>query len=72
VPWIAVGTVLILCLVSYCQVSSSASIVITYLTGLVGSAQVSARTGARVPRDWMLTFCTRFEAGRMDCHGWYL
>ncbi|ORY92510.1 putative carnitine transport protein [Leucosporidium creatinivorum] len=40
VPFIAVGIVLTLCLVAYCQVSSSASIVITYLTGLVGSAQL--------------------------------
>lgn len=40
VPWIAVSTVLILSLLSYCQVSKGAQVVITWLTGLVGSAQL--------------------------------
>lgn len=40
VPYLAVSTVLAIGLIAYTQVSSSASIVITYLTGLVGSAQL--------------------------------
>jgi yeast amino acid transporter len=40
VPYIAVSLCLAIALFSYLQVSSSASVFITYLTGLVGSAQL--------------------------------
>lgn len=40
VPWVAVTGCLCIALLSYCQVSTSAQVVITYLTGLVGSAQL--------------------------------
>ncbi|ORY73423.1 amino acid permease/ SLC12A domain-containing protein [Leucosporidium creatinivorum] len=40
VPYLAVSLCLAIALLSYLQVSSSASVFITYLTGLVGSAQL--------------------------------
>ncbi|KAI5480507.1 DNA repair protein REV1 [Pseudohyphozyma bogoriensis] len=40
VPWIAVVISLSIALLSYCQLNTSASVVITWLTGLVGSAQL--------------------------------
>lgn len=40
VPWISVTTVLLISLLSYCQVSKGAQVVITWLTGIVGSAQL--------------------------------
>ncbi|KAK4056821.1 general amino acid permease agp2 [Microbotryomycetes sp. JL221] len=40
VPWVAVAACLILSLLSYCQVSTTAQKVITYLTGLVGACQL--------------------------------
>lgn len=42
VPYVAVVVVLAISLLSYCQVSTSAQVVITYLTGLVGAAQLVA------------------------------
>ncbi|SCZ93861.1 BZ3500_MvSof-1268-A1-R1_Chr6-3g08930 [Microbotryum saponariae] len=40
VPSIAVGFCMLLCLLSYCQVSTSAQVVIKYLTNLVASSQL--------------------------------
>ncbi|SCV67444.1 BQ2448_5055 [Microbotryum intermedium] len=40
VPAIAVGFCMLLCLLSYCQVSTSAQVVIKYLTNLVASSQL--------------------------------
>ncbi|KAK4055999.1 general amino acid permease agp2 [Microbotryomycetes sp. JL221] len=40
VPWVAVLVTMVISLLSYCQVSSSAAVVIEYLTGLVGSCQL--------------------------------
>ena len=40
VPYVAVIVTTLITMLSYCQVSSTAQVVITYLTGLVGSAQL--------------------------------
>ncbi|KAK4049023.1 general amino acid permease agp2 [Microbotryomycetes sp. JL201] len=40
VPYVAVLATMVLALLSYCQVSSTAAVVIEYLTGLVGSCQL--------------------------------
>lgn len=40
VPYLAVSAIIALSLLGFCQVSSSAQVVITYLTGLVGSCQL--------------------------------